>query len=43
LRARPLSDSAADTLAWVRGNPEAPVTGLTREEEADVLRRAAES
>lgn len=37
LRARPLARTAADTLAWVRQNPEAPVSGLTEEEEAEVV------
>ena len=37
LRTRPLTETARDTLAWLRENPEAPVTGLTREEEAEVL------
>lgn len=34
---RPLGETARDTLAWLRETPEAPVTGLTREEEREVL------
>lgn len=34
---RPLADTARDTLAWVRSTPEAAVTGLTRDEEAEIL------
>lgn len=37
LRIRPLAETARDTLAWLRGTPDAPVTGLTRQEEAEVL------
>ena len=34
---RPVGETARDTLAWLRGTPDAPVTGLTRDEELDVL------
>jgi 2'-hydroxyisoflavone reductase len=37
LTIRPLEESAGDTLAWVRATPEAAVTGLTRDEESEVL------
>ena len=37
LTIRPLEESARDTLAWVRATPDAAVTGLTREEESEVL------
>jgi 2'-hydroxyisoflavone reductase len=37
LRTRPLSDTARDTLAWLRGEPGAPVAGLDRSAEAVVL------
>ena len=37
LRVRPVAETARDTLAWWRGDPDAPVTGLTRAEEAEVL------
>jgi 2'-hydroxyisoflavone reductase len=37
LRTRPLADTARDTLAWVREHPDAVVTGLTRDEEREVL------
>lgn len=37
LRCRPLAQTAADTLAWVRDTPDVEVTGLTRAEEADAL------
>ncbi len=39
LVARPVSRTAADTLAWLRATPGAARTGLTRAEEADVLAR----
>lgn len=39
LRIRPLADTARDTLAWLRATPDAPVTGLTAEEETQLLRR----
>ena len=34
---RPFADTARDTLAWLRDNPDAVRTGLTREREAEVL------
>ncbi|MGH3306937.1 MAG: NAD-dependent epimerase/dehydratase family protein [Nocardioides sp.] len=37
LRTRPLADTARDTLAWLRGEPDAPVAGLDRSAEAVVL------
>jgi len=37
LRLRPLAETARDTLAWVRADPDAKVTGLTRDEEREVL------
>ena len=37
LSPRPLAETAADTLAWTRENPDAKVTGLTAEEETEVL------
>ncbi|NHC21976.1 epimerase [Nocardioides sp. IC4_145] len=37
LTLRPVEDTARDTLAWLRASPDAPVTGLTRAEEAAVL------
>jgi nucleoside-diphosphate-sugar epimerase len=33
----PRAETARDTLAWLRGHPDAHVTGLTREQEAEVL------
>ena len=41
LRHRPLAQTAADTLAWLRATPDASRTGLTRAEEAEVLSRVA--
>ncbi len=35
---RPLSETATDTLLWLRENPDAPVTGWSREAEEKVLR-----
>lgn len=40
---RPLADTARDTLAWLRDTPEAPLTGLGRDEEAAVLAAWAEA
>lgn len=37
LRTRPVAETARDTLAWLREHPEAEVTGMTRDEEAEVL------
>lgn len=34
---RPVADTARDTLAWVRADASATVTGLTTDEEAEVL------
>jgi 2'-hydroxyisoflavone reductase len=39
LLTRPLADTITDTLAWLRDEPEPPVTGLTRQEELDLLDR----
>lgn len=32
-----MAATAADTLAWVHAEPDAPRTGLTRAEEQDVI------
>ena len=37
LRCRPIADTAADTLAWLRATPYAARTGLTREQERELL------
>lgn len=37
LRTRPVGDTARDTLAWLRSEPDAAVTGISREDEAEVL------
>jgi 2'-hydroxyisoflavone reductase len=37
LTTRPVGETAADTLAWLRSTPEPPRTGLTRAEEQDLL------
>lgn len=37
LRTRPVADTARDTLAWLRAHPDATVTGISREDEAEVL------
>lgn len=37
LRLRPVAETARDTLAWLRAEPDAPVTGLTRKEERELL------
>jgi 2'-hydroxyisoflavone reductase len=34
---RPLAETARDTLAWLREEPDAPVAGLDRASEAEVL------
>ncbi len=34
---RPVADSARDTLAWVRSDPDAVRTGITRERETELL------
>ncbi|HET6563209.1 MAG TPA: NAD-dependent epimerase/dehydratase family protein [Marmoricola sp.] len=41
LRCRPVRDTAEDVLAWVRSDPAAPVSGVSRAEEQELLRRAA--
>jgi hypothetical protein len=41
LRFRPVADTARDTLEWLRATPDAARTGLTAEEEADVLRQVS--
>lgn len=37
LRIRPFAETARDTLAWLRATPDAPVTGLTRAQEREIL------
>lgn len=37
LRTRPLAETARATLAWLREHPDAPVTGIGRDDEAEVL------
>jgi hypothetical protein len=37
LTTRPVRETAADTLAWLRATPDAPRTGLSRAEEQDLL------
>jgi 2'-hydroxyisoflavone reductase len=37
LTTRPIGETAVDTLTWLRENPHAPRTGLTRAEEQDLL------
>jgi 2'-hydroxyisoflavone reductase len=37
LTTRPIGETAVDTLAWLRENPDAPRTGLSRAEEQDLL------
>ena len=37
LAARPVAETAADTLAWLRATPDAVRTGLTRDQEREVL------
>ncbi|MFC7023620.1 NAD-dependent epimerase/dehydratase family protein [Promicromonospora thailandica] len=37
LTIRPFAETTRDTLAWLRATPDATVTGLTREEEQEVL------
>ena len=41
LATRPIGDTARDTLAWLRDHPDAAVTGLSRDDEAEVLGRLA--
>ena len=38
LATRPIGDTARDTLAWLRDHPDAAVTGISRDDEAEVLR-----
>lgn len=37
---RPLAETSRDTLAWLEADPDAPVTGITAEREAELLRQA---
>ena len=37
LTTRPVGETAADTLAWLRATPRAPRTGLSRAEEQDLV------
>jgi nucleoside-diphosphate-sugar epimerase len=37
LRTRPVADTARDTLAWLREHPDATVTGIGPDDEAEVL------
>jgi hypothetical protein len=37
MRTRPVAETARDTLAWLRAHPDAVMTGLSREAEAEVL------
>ncbi|GEP34718.1 reductase [Nocardioides szechwanensis] len=37
LRPRPVAETARDTLAWVRAEPDAAVSGITRDREAELL------
>ncbi len=37
LTLRPVAETARDTLAWTREHPDAPVSGITREREAELL------
>ena len=37
LSTRPIGETAADTLAWLRATPDAPCTGLSRAEEQDLI------
>jgi nucleoside-diphosphate-sugar epimerase len=39
LTVRPFADTARDTLAWLRANPDAPRTGMSREREAELIDR----
>jgi nucleoside-diphosphate-sugar epimerase len=40
LRCRPVRETAADVLAWARADPAAPVSGMSRADEQELLRRA---
>ncbi len=37
LAVRPVAETAADTLAWLRADPDAPHTGISRSREAELL------
>jgi hypothetical protein len=37
LSARPIGETATDTLAWLRSTQDPPLTGLSRAEEQDLL------
>ena len=37
LSTRPIGDTARDTLAWLRATPDAKVSGIGRDDEAEVL------
>jgi len=37
MRTRPIGETARDTLAWLRAHPDAPVSGIGRDDEAEVL------
>lgn len=39
LALRPVADTARDTLAWLRATPDAEVTGMSRDQESEVLER----
>jgi nucleoside-diphosphate-sugar epimerase len=41
LRFRPIADTARDTLDWLQATPDAPRTGLTADEEAEVLNQVS--
>jgi nucleoside-diphosphate-sugar epimerase len=40
LELRPVAETSRDTLAWLEENPDAPVTGISAEREAELLRLA---
>lgn len=40
LTLRPIAETSRDTLAWLDANPDAPVTGIDAEREAEILRQA---
>lgn len=42
LTLRPVADTSRDTLAWLEATPDAPVTGISAEREAELLASAAE-
>lgn len=37
MRTRPVGETARDTLAWLRAHPDAPVSGIGQDDEAEVL------